>query len=290
MNCRGPVAFMMAVLIGSAQAALSAQEGYLGVELAGNRVRTVRRFTPAERSGLMEGDQLLTIDGLSVSRMGTNQIMALIAKLKPGSSVAICLRRKDADVQVHETLIEPVPPDSVPAGLSAENYYMLGIKQRDVGFPNAARRSLQKVVALKPGSAIAEEAKRYIQNQLPMYDVPAEALSMNNAACGLADDDARIIWEHCVKKWPKFEWPFNNLAALYIRQKRYDEAKGLVDRVLSFNPNCVNAWIRRSSIQKHDGNWGGAQQSAEKALSLDPDSQSAREMLVFIKGVRRLKK
>lgn len=189
-----------------------------------------------------------------------------------------------------DTVIEAVPPDSVPPGLSAEEYYKLGVKQRQVGFPNAARKCLEKAISLKPTSPLADEARRYIRTQLPVYEVPDEALAMNNTAYGLPDKDAQIIWEHCVKSWPKFEWPFNNLAALYIRQKKYDQARTLVDHVLSFNPNCVNAWMRRSSIESREGNWESAQKSAEKALSLEPDSKNAREMLVSIKGWRKLRR
>lgn len=57
------------------------------LELASRRVRTVAPGGMAERAGLMVGDEIMAVDGVSVAELGAESTLALITQ-RPSGAVA----------------------------------------------------------------------------------------------------------------------------------------------------------------------------------------------------------
>jgi hypothetical protein len=263
-------------------------EGYLGLEIIGNRVDYTRRFTPAEKSGLRPGDEILAIDAKPVDRLGRDAIFAIL-RGAVGDRVTISARRgvKDFVVVMATRESYPFPPTLTS---SAEECYKLGIKQRELGFPNEARVSLKKAVELDPKGLFGIKAERYIRTELPLNSIPTEALTLNNRAWNLVRSEhvseAKALLEKCVSLYPDFEWPRNHLSGIYSSEGKLREANELIDHTLSINPQYVSAWLARSDLRCAEHDMKGAILCARKAVELDPDNKSAKQRLNELMGTK----
>jgi tetratricopeptide (TPR) repeat protein len=175
-----------------------------------------------------------------------------------------------------------VPPKIVPAGLTADRYYELGVEYKTVGWTEQARESLQKAINLGAGKQIAATAQRYLSTKLPRYPVADEAVSMNiqgyNLDSPVSHEAAEKVWLECIKKYPNFEWPYSNLGAAYVEQGKYQKGEVLLHKALEINPSYVNAWLHLADSKRKQRDFNEARKCINKALELDPTDQSARIM------------
>ena len=219
----------------SARADHNNDSGYLGLEIVGNRVDYTRRFTPAEKSGLMPGDEILAIDAKPVDRLGRDTIFSLL-RGAAGDKVTISARRGVKDFVVVMATREAYPFPPVLSN-SAKECYELGIKQRELGFPNEARAALKKAIELDPNGAFGFKAERYIRTELPLDLIPSEALKLNNQAWNLVRSEhipeAKVLLEKCVSMYPDFEWPRNHLSGIFRSEGKLREANELIDHTLN---------------------------------------------------------
>jgi tetratricopeptide (TPR) repeat protein len=173
---------------------------------------------------------------------------------------------------------------------SAEECYKLGIKQRELGFPNQARMSLKRTVELDPKGVFGIKAERYIRTELPLNLIPSEALKLNNEAWNLVRSEhvseAKILLEKCISMYPDFEWPRNHLSGIYRSEGKLREANELIDHTLSINPQYVSAWLARSDLRCAANDMKGAILCAQKAVELDPDNKSAKQRLNELTGIK----
>lgn len=83
----------------------------------------------------------------------------------------------------------------------------------------------------REAAMIEDQIRRLEAVQMPMRDKPTEApgeiyFHMGNAQFRLERiDDAIASWETCAQKAPKFSMVFNNLAVVYWKKGRLDDAK-----------------------------------------------------------------
>ncbi len=175
-----------------------------------------------------------------------------------------------------------VPPEKVPDGKSAREYYDLGVQYKTLGWTEQGRYALQKAIELGNGDQYAKRAKIYLETKLPRYPVPQEAVLMNikgyNADSKFTHGEAEKIWVECIKKYPKFEWPYGNLGDLYIEQGKFKEGEALLMKSLEINPSYVNAWLHLADSKRKQRDFESARKYIKKALELDPGDERAQLM------------
>lgn len=170
----------------------------------------------------------------------------------------------------------------VPSGQSAAQYYQLGVKYKGAGWTEPARDSLKRAIKLEPQGADGKRAAIYLHAYLPRYAVPQEAVQMNisgfNQAARGHNEQARQTYESCIKQFPKFEWPYGNLAALYISQGKLDEAKQLLKKILDVNPQYVNGWIHLAEANIASQDFKCAAECLNIAAAIDPDNTTVKAL------------
>lgn len=172
---------------------------------------------------------------------------------------------------------DPLPP-RVPTGLTAKEYYDLGVRYKGAGWTELSRESLNKAIALDPNN-IGKKAEMYRKTKLPHNPVPGDAVNMNIRAFNEAifnQKGAENTWLNCIEKYPDFEWPYSNLASLYVKNKRYDEAEELYKKALELNPYYVNALIGMAQLQIAKDNKSAAEKYVRKVLEYEPDNAEAQ--------------
>jgi C-terminal processing protease CtpA/Prc len=77
-----------------------AERGFIGVQLdraptedGYSRIRGMVAGSPAHHAGAWPGDAILRVDGLSVRHRGTNAVVRLITRGRPGTRVRLTVRR-----------------------------------------------------------------------------------------------------------------------------------------------------------------------------------------------------
>ncbi len=170
----------------------------------------------------------------------------------------------------------------VPSGLSAAQYYQLGVKYKRAGRTEPARDSLNRAIKLDPQGVDGKRAAIYLHAYLPQYTVPQEAVQMNisgfNQAAIGHNEQARQTFESCIKQFPKFEWPYGNLAALYISQGKLDEAKELLNKILEVNPQYVNGWIHLAEANIASKDFERAAECLNTAAAIDQDNEAVKAL------------
>ncbi len=118
-----------------------AAPGWLGVELAkreggepGVLVRGVLRGSPAERAGLTDGDVVLSVEGVNVSR--PTELREQVVRARAGSRVSLGVLR-GAETRLFAVLLEAAPNDDE---MMRKNY--VGSRAPDFGSLNTVQGSL----------------------------------------------------------------------------------------------------------------------------------------------------
>jgi len=90
--------------------------GWLGVEIAapeptepGVLVRSVIRGSPAERAGILAGDHLLKLDGVSV--VAPDDVVRLVGARAPGTRLGVVVQRDGAE-RLFAVELEPAPDET----------------------------------------------------------------------------------------------------------------------------------------------------------------------------------
>ncbi len=268
-------------------AAASEPLGYLGLETVDNRVLYTRRYSQAEAAGLLPGDEILEINAKPVKGLSRDDINRLLLGTV-GGAVTISARRDKKAFVVTIASLDPLPAFDTPNDSTAEDCYKLGVKQREMGWPDQSRSSMLRAIILDHQGAIKIRAKRYMLTELPLYPVETAALNLNNRAWQLDHSDrteeAKILMEECINRYPDFEWPRVNLASIYCKSGKLAEANKLIDYCLNKHPEYVSAWVMRSYLRQTEGDIKGALLCATKAAELDPENKQAAQRCAELKG------
>jgi tetratricopeptide (TPR) repeat protein len=172
-----------------------------------------------------------------------------------------------------------VPPEKVPDGKTASEYYDLGVRYKGAGWTEQSRESLNRAIKLGNGQDIAVKAKRYLETKLPRDPAPEDAVHMNikgfNARI-FNKDEAEKVWLECIKKYPRFEWAYSNLGSLYVEEEKYSQGEEYLNKALEINPSYVNAWLHLAECKRKQKDFDGAHSCLKKALDLDPDDPLAK--------------
>ena len=263
----------------------SKEVGYFGAELSRNVVLRVRKYSPAGAAGLADQDVIKTIDNIDVSNLDGADILYLLEG-RAGDTSELKIKREDKTLSLLLKRSER-PEKFVPEGLSADQYWILGIQMLDMGWPDTARQALQKVISLKPNGALAKKAKRTITTELPINDPPARALELNNKAWNLChlghSAEAQSLLEECIKDYPEFEWPYQNLSAIQAEQGLTNNAESTTRTLLEKNPKDIASWCNLASFQIQQGDNQAALKSYKVAHNLDPDNERVTLLAQWLK-------
>lgn len=167
---------------------------------------------------------------------------------------------------------------------AAQKYYDDGILYKEQGLVERSRAALAKAVELSPGT-VGIRAARFMRTKLPAAGVPCAAITRNidgynrMTACDLAG--AAAVFEGCISDYPGFEWPYNNLAMIYIHRQSYSKADELLKKALAINSCYVNAWVHLAESRSRAGDAAGRAEAVAAALKCDPEDVTARRMRAY---------
>jgi Tfp pilus assembly protein PilF len=174
------------------------------------------------------------------------------------------------------------PPDVVPEGLTAAQYFDLGKEYKAVGWPEQARDALTRSIKADP-EGVGKKAAIYLRAYVPRYRVSNVAVQMNVRGYNqLARGDvagAIRTFQECIAQFPDFEWPYGNLGSVYVEQGRTQEAKDILQKALTINPSYVNGWLHLATARLKEGDVNGAHEAARMAQQIDPDNPLAKLLL-----------
>ncbi|MBX9693560.1 MAG: tetratricopeptide repeat protein, partial [Cyanobacteria bacterium] len=170
------------------------------------------------------------------------------------------------------------PPDTIPNGLTPDAYYELGIKYKDVGWPEKSREALHRAIGLDPGGETGTKAQRYLDACLPRYPIKDDAEKRNvegfNQLMSGDIEGAKKTFQSLIEDYPSFEWPYGNLSSVYIEEKKADSARQLLDKALEINPNYLNGWLQYVDLYELEGNTEEAIKCLTRAEELSPGNES----------------
>ncbi|HEY9679826.1 MAG TPA: tetratricopeptide repeat protein [Drouetiella sp.] len=175
-----------------------------------------------------------------------------------------------------------LPPREVPEGLSAAEYYKLGVQYKSMGWTEQARDALTLAVEDESDMETNVQAKRFLRTKIPRFPVPLLAEQKNIEGFNLMAtgdvDAAKITFEELIDQFPDFEWPYGNLAVLCLHSGEIPKAKELLEKALSINPDYVNGWLHMATAKGLELDLEGARKCVERALQSDPTDTAAKAM------------
>ncbi len=162
---------------------------------------------------------------------------------------------------------------------SAQEYYDKAVEFQTFGWTEKARAALNKAIDINPNGAIGKKATEYLHAKIPANVVPEVAERLNNRGDNLMNGDnpsAIKIFQECIEKYPQFEWPYSNLAQIFISEGRAPEALQLLQKALEINPRYTNGLRNMVDAELTLGNREGAKRYLDMAIASEPDAWHLR--------------
>lgn len=177
-------------------------------------------------------------------------------------------------------------PDSVPQGLNARQYFELGLRYRLGGHVERAKESLRRTIILEPATAWANKAAMVLKTQLPREPVTEEAEQQNIKGYNLMHSQpeaAKPIFADLMNRHPNFEWPFSNLAVIYLSEGNIDKAAGLAKYLISVNPENLRSIGIMLQIALRQHNWQDALQHVNRYFEVGGDDPEQKQIAMALK-------
>ena len=109
-------------------------------------------------------------------------------------------------------------------------------------YPFERLRNLKSKIPLKEHSSLIDLSIGEPRTELPKMEVPDAAVEGNIEGfnlMGTEPDRAKKVFERLMETYPDFEWPFTNLAKIYIKEGNIEKAKGLAKYAHSVNRDLL---------------------------------------------------
>ncbi|MBS2005404.1 MAG: hypothetical protein JST01_00085 [Cyanobacteria bacterium SZAS TMP-1] len=178
----------------------------------------------------------------------------------------------------------------IPPNLTAKEYLLLSAKNVGLGDSEVARECARKAAKLDKEGAIGKRANQFLEANIPRYPVAQTARNQNNEAMGLIMrnklEPAIALLEDTIADYPKFEWPYYNLACAYLNKKNPKLANDYARKALAINPKYANAWAAMANAYLLERNYLSSKECALKANQYDPENKAAIQILKIIQRVR----
>lgn len=174
------------------------------------------------------------------------------------------------------------PPDVVPDDLSAEEYLELGIWYQESKKYAQARESLHHVLKLATESPAATRARRLLAESIPVKENDPDVIERYNTigmTAMTSPGKATKQYESLVEEHPDFEWPYRALAeGLCRRVGDVKQAKKLLEKALTINPNYVGALVTMAETQLADMEYEEARKYLNRVTEIAADNLDARNL------------
>jgi tetratricopeptide (TPR) repeat protein len=126
---------------------------------------------------------------------------------------------------------------------------------------------------------VGQRARRFLNTKLPANPIGRDAEQRNiegyNLMVSNQKEEAKKVFTKLIEDYPRFEWPYNNLAGIYVEESNAAKAEQLCRQALEINPHYTNArttWAQANIVAR---DFPGAEQQIELALKEDPDDHWA---------------
>ena len=171
-------------------------------------------------------------------------------------------------------------PEQIPSGLTAEQYYKLGVRYDYKDEYSKARKALKLGIAQSHSAEETEKINRYMRCYMPVNDLSKQEVDTIDKACAKSaagrKDEAKRMLEALIADNPRCESAHRYLAEVYISQKDIKHAEDELNKAISIRPGYVRAYILLAACRQIEGDLDGVKHYAQKALECDPTNKLAR--------------
>lgn len=187
---------------------------------------------------------------------------------------------KAAVSSINNAYDEAPPPRNVPSGLSAEEYFELGKKYKSCGWTELAREALKHAIDMDKGGAVGTSSLQFLRTKVPRYPVPLIAEQLNIQGFNLMESQkdyraAKKVFLGLIEKYPQFEWPYSNVANIYLKNGDLTPAEEHFADAIKINPHYANAWLGLGRIHTLRSKFKEAKACMNKAAEIDSDESVA---------------
>lgn len=171
------------------------------------------------------------------------------------------------------------PPEAVPDGLTAQQYYELGIWYDEYRLPLLARDCFQRAIALQPDGQLAVDCKRFVNSRLSVADVPQEAISQIERAeleVRRKPAESRKVARSLIELYPQFERPYRLLAEIDLNNGDMPSCREHLETALKLNPDYAQAVAMMARAQAIDMEYQAAGDTVRRARQLLPNDAELR--------------
>jgi tetratricopeptide (TPR) repeat protein len=181
------------------------------------------------------------------------------------------------------TAEQKAPPREVPtSGMSAEEYYDLGVKYKTCGWTEQARDALRYAMELDPDGEVGQKALRFMRARLPRHPVPLAAEQENirgfNEMVSGNYDAATKTFEQLLRTYPDFEWPQGNLGSICIHLGDFARAEEILINAVQINPFYNNGWAHLARANIIQSKYQQADYCLSKIAQNDPNDDSLEQL------------
>ncbi len=174
------------------------------------------------------------------------------------------------------------PPDLVPDDLTADEYLELGIWYQESKKFAQARESLQRTIREASESNAAQRARRLLAESIPTKESDPDVIERFNDINMVAltsPGRAKKQYESLIEEHPDFEWPYRAIAeGLCRRVGDVEQAKALLEKALTINPNYVGALVTMIETQLADMQYAEARKYLDRLTEIAADNPDARNL------------
>jgi len=177
---------------------------------------------------------------------------------------------------INQAYTSSPPPRDVPTGLTAEEYFKLGKEYKDCGWTELAREALRLAIDMDIDGTTGRAALQYLRTRVPRHPVPLMAEQMNIQGYNLMEVQkdyrgAKRIFLELIEKYRDFEWPYGNLASIYLRHGDLSPAEEHFADAVKINPYYAHAWLGLARVHTLRGKFNEAKACVNKASETDSD-------------------
>lgn len=163
------------------------------------------------------------------------------------------------------------PPETIPDNLTAQEYLDLGKWYKEKRNYSRAREALQRAVDGDRGSPIAVEARRYIAQNIPAADVPAQIIERFDKIVLSTILNPRKTIDECrtlTLECPDFDWAHHALANALTRTGKVQNAIVSLEQALAINPDRIETLLSMAEAQMIVMDYTTAQKYLQKIAAL----------------------
>lgn len=178
---------------------------------------------------------------------------------------------KNPDNIVSEFISDKILNRDSSPGKKARSLLYKAIEYKNNGWVERSREALMKATRIDPQGESGHSAAVFLTVAIPRNPVSELASYENiegyNLMAAGKESEAIQKFQEMINQYPNFEWPYGNLASMYLDQGKLAQAKPLIDKALEINPCYLNGLRYKMQLLIQQKDQGGAQQVASEAIA-----------------------